>query len=181
MVNLGKRRRIAVDIDGVVADILSTAIEYFGEPRQKGTYSFFEMFPMVPENEINQWLYLPSTYKRMPVIEGAREGILALEEMGWDVFYVTSRPSCASAATRGWLYRNDLAVEHCPIHSVDKVGTCKRKGLLTSVEDNLALARNLKKEACSQVFLINHEYNAGATGGVIRVKGWCDLIERLGG
>lgn len=166
---------IAVDIDGVCADLLEEAIRTWGTPLVPYAYSLEEMFPMVPEREIEKWVSSPLTYQNLSPIEQAKESLVSLKKSGWHIVYATYRPFYIETNT--WLNANGFPAADI-VHATDKRDCVEECDVV--VEDNLDTAVSLT-EVCDNVFLVDWPYNQGPTEDAIRVRGWKDILEMLNG
>jgi len=165
--------RIAIDIDGVVANLLKEAIRTWGAPRVPYAYSLEEMYPMVPAEEIDKWISEPLTYRHLEPIDGAKASIDALSVSGWRVFFVTHRPLTTAVETRCWL---DAYGFRWPVYHTDKIRFITHCDV--AVEDCLSLAIKLSQER--RTYLMDWPYNSGPCGDAIRVFSWNDIIKDLG-
>lgn len=165
--------RIAIDIDGVIANLLKEAIRTWGAPRVPYAYSLEEMFPMVPAKEIDKWIQEPLTYRHLEPIDGAKEAVDALSGSGWRVFYVTHRPLTTKVETLTWLrsYGFDAPVRH-----TDKVDFVQ--GFDVAVEDCLSIAIQLS--GICKTYLMDWSYNSGPCGDAVRVHSWGEILDDLG-
>jgi len=172
------KKRIACDIDGVVANFLAGAVEYWGEPQIPVAYSLEEMFPHIPEEDLGTWVDLPSTYVDLPLVDGAREGISRLRE-AYSITFVTSRPEFVEDATVEWLEKQGLLGLRL-IVAWDKAAVIEQYGFSVAIEDDLEMARRLA-QFCPRVFLLNWPYNSGPCGRAMRVNDWEEIVTILGG
>jgi len=172
------RKRIACDIDGVVADFLAGAVKYWGEPQIPVAYSLEEMFPNVPEKELLTWIGLSSTYTELPLVEGA-VGAIAQLRRRYNIIFLTSRPPFTEGVTQSWLARHGLR-GHGLVITYDKLAVIEQRGIQIAVEDRLETARVLAG-TCQRVFLMDQPYNSGPCGRAMRVNGWNEIVNLLGG
>lgn len=108
--------RIAVDVDGVLADHLTpfvTDLEaetgFELRPEELDTWDL-----PLPGGEtdlltaVTRRLADPSYIRRAPVVDGAVEGVERLRERDHEVVVTTHRPAHTHSVTREWLADNDI-------------------------------------------------------------------------
>ena len=88
-----KRKTIAIDMDGVIADTIAQFIIWY--EREHGVLIEKEAFHGVPESEglpngaVRKFVYTPGFFRTIPVMEGAREAVLALMK-NYDLYIVSA-------------------------------------------------------------------------------------------
>lgn len=117
--------RIAIDIDGVLADqlkpTLAEANEQFGvevKPNQIETWD--EPIPGTPtdiKTEIEAALERPDFVRTMPMICGAAKAIQTLKHRGHTLVIATNRPERILGPTQEWLSENDIPFDE--LHSTE--------------------------------------------------------------
>lgn len=166
--------RVALDIDGVLANILQEIRRMWGTPRVPSAYSIEEMYPHIPVYEIQDWVHSPVSYRHLIPVPGAQAGVAALMNKH-DVILVTSRPVFTTRETEAWLARNKfpptLRVVYTTAHYKDLIASLE--GVHMFVEDRLDTANRLA-EVCT-CYLFDWPYNKGPSRA-IRVSGWEELI-----
>ena len=166
-------RRIALDIDGVVADILTGINGRFGEAQNPSEYRMEQMYPSVPEEDIVAFVSDPITYLRLEPIEGAREGFRALCAAGHQPVYITHRPVSSTDVTDLWLASHEMSA---PVfYADDKALYCQTLGVEVAVDDSYDIAVSLS-HSCKYVLLYNQVYNKGPNNGFVRVHSWEALV-----
>ncbi|MCB0640047.1 MAG: 5'(3')-deoxyribonucleotidase [Phaeodactylibacter sp.] len=98
-------KRIAVDMDEVLADIVPKLLdlyeEYFGTRLEKEEYWGAKIYARPDAARIRERLFEPGFFADLPVIEGAQEGIRFLQEH-YEVYIVTAASE----------FRNAMADKH---------------------------------------------------------------------
>lgn len=88
-----KRKTIAIDMDGVIADTVSQFITWY--EREYGLRIAKAAFDNVPESEglpdgaVRKFVHTPGFFRTIPVMEGAREAVMELMK-NFDIFIVSA-------------------------------------------------------------------------------------------
>lgn len=88
-----KRKTIAIDMDGVIADTVSQFIAWY--KKEFGENIAKEAFDGVPESEglpngaVRKFVYTPGFFRTVPVMEGARAAVQELMD-NFDVYIVSA-------------------------------------------------------------------------------------------
>jgi 5'-nucleotidase len=88
-----KRKTIAIDMDGVIADTVLQFITWY--EREFGERIEKEAFDGVPESEglpngtVRKFVYMPGFFRTVPVMEGAKEAVLELMKY-FDIYIVSA-------------------------------------------------------------------------------------------
>ena len=96
---------LIVDIDGVLADIVSGLIAKLGYPGRPAEYDLRKAYPYVNTDRIGDLIADPEFYDSLYPIPGSRECLNRLS-VGWEIHYVTARPLAMSAVTARWLVQH---------------------------------------------------------------------------
>lgn len=128
--------RIAVDVDGVLADHVSAVLsrlrtEHGGFTRTKSTMTHWdEPLPSLDTSlkpEIEAAESDPAFVHEIPPIEGAIEGTTMLADRGHELIIVTARPEENLPMTHKWLEANEI-----PYNREESLST---KGQMKTISD----------------------------------------------
>lgn len=106
-----RRKTIAVDMDGVIADTISQFIIWY--KREYGEDIKKEAFDGVPESQglpngaVRKFVYTPGFFRTIPVMDGAREAVQELMK-NFDVYIVSAATEFPLSLTEKyeWLQEN---------------------------------------------------------------------------
>ena len=124
-----KRKTIAIDMDGVIADAVSHFISWY--ERDSGVKVEISVFDGVPEAEalpdgmVKKFVYTPGFFRTIPLMPGAQEALRVLMEH-YDVYIVSAAmefPQCLTEK-REWLE------EHFPGISWRNIIFCGDKSVI---------------------------------------------------
>lgn len=107
-----KHEVVVVDVDGVLCDLVGTAIPAINELHEcdlaRDDIRMFEMDRVVGvhKDEFNE-IFPQLDYENMKVLEGAQDGLQRLAER-FKIVIATSRPSELYETTKKWLRKNEL-------------------------------------------------------------------------
>lgn len=190
--------KIGIDIDGVLANFFDAYVSYHNKIHNTSfsiqdmqRYSLWKNRGWdLPESETQEEIlsfYNDHAFENIPVVEGAREGILELSRRGHEMSLISARPDFLEEKTFVWVGRNFLDVFE-NIYFTNFLGTsngnksevCFKSGHGTLIEDHLNYA-NECAEKDIKVFLLNQPYNQcdSLHSNIIRVNGWQDLTGYL--
>jgi len=180
-------KRIGIDIDGVIGDIFGAAqkaaLEKFGvdiryEDVTEHGLSKCTALAEWQEKEIFQD---PDLYENMELIPGAREALLTLTFLGWDIWLITSRRfKNASPITWGWLRDKGIPFQFFHLESyMPKVKSAKLQEFSFFIEDRYSTA--LELSTVVDVIMMAHPWNDRPLNGCIaRLDGWDEIGKHLG-
>lgn len=124
-----KRKTVAIDMDGVIADTVSEFITWY--QREFGTVISRSAFDGVPEAEglpngaVRQFVYRPGFFRTVPVIDGAKEAVQQLMK-NFDVFIV----SAAMEFPQSLNEKYDWLQENFPFISWSNIIFCGDKSII---------------------------------------------------
>ncbi len=179
---------IAVDLDGVVVDLLSTMLpklsELAGREITAEDISAFDIGEALgltgaAMEEMWDWLEHERAYVRAPSVDGAIDG---LQDLGRDaVWLVTSRPESLRGQTIEWLTRHGLAGYRLEM-GVPPEKLTEGSAFHALVEDNPAHLDAVASRI-ELVLLYDQPWNRAAPKrpNIIRVPGWAEIVELLKG
>ncbi len=90
---MSKRKTIAIDMDGVIADTAANFIKWY--ERDYGIFIEREAFEgkpeseALPDNAVSKFVYTPGFFRSVPVMDGAKEAVLELM-ISFDVYVVSA-------------------------------------------------------------------------------------------
>ena len=180
------RKIIVVDVDGVLCDLVDSAI-----PMIKNLYDCnlnradIRMFEMdrivgVKKNDFNE-IFKQLDYSKMQLIEGAVEGLAELATM-FRIVVATSRPAVLHSKTKNWLRDNGLTF-HAFMSEQESDFTIDKKSDLypvaTAVIDDdvreVIAASDFTKVSCLFDAPWNHSINA--QGRFTRCHNWREIVD----
>ena len=124
-----KRKSLAIDMDGVIADTASQFINWY--EKQYGIRLEKELFIGKPESEalpdncVRKFVYEPGFFRGVPVMEGAREAVLELMKI-FDVYIV----SAAMEFPQSLPEKYEWLQEHFPFISWRNIIFCGDKSII---------------------------------------------------
>jgi uncharacterized HAD superfamily protein len=168
--------RIGFELDGVICDILGAAIKSFGDPQQSGAYTFDELYPLIPIEDLEMWLESPSVYAEIGEVPHARQGLLSLARCH-ELFAVTNREQYLSKVTVPWMRDRGLGFVSIQ-YGGSKDIEVQRLMLDVYVEASAQDARDIS-DFCD-VYVLDNIYNRFGCGPATRVKDWNHLLGEIG-
>jgi uncharacterized HAD superfamily protein len=181
------KRRIAVDIDGTIADMVSPLRVFYNEKtgtnlmEEDFSYELWKTLGLKPGEEwgvLNDF-HSSSYFERILPIEGSQTGISRLFCRGYDLNILTARPESWKLKTIDWI-ENNFPNVFSQIHFTDKKSeVCIDRGYNLFIEDSPKHA-NECAEMGINVFLIRRYWNwETLKPGVIPVKNWEEILQKL--
>ena len=105
-------------------------------------------------------------FTNCPIFEGALETLVALQQEGHEIYYITSRPEQYCEQTRGWMIAQGFPVAEghffCGMQDDEKVATIQALALDVYVDDKPAVLETLQG-IDTKVILKNQSYNQHVT------------------
>ena len=197
MNNNNGKRKIAVDLDGVVFDFLSPFCFFYNKKhgtnfglRNLTTYDLHSVFQTPEErlrSEMNEF-YKSKLFEELKLVMGARTGIRKLSERH-TLGVVTSRPDTTHSATISSLTKHFPGVFSDVYftsqyggngHRQKKSDYCRDQGYEVIIED-VAEYANECSESGVLAFLLTRPWNRNELlhSSVVRVKNWFEISKRL--
>ncbi len=134
-----KRKTIAIDMDGVIADTVTHFINRY--EREFGERIPKEAFDGVPESEglpngaVRKFVLEPGFFRTVPVMDGAREAVMQLMK-NFDVYIV----SAAMEFPQSLIEKYEWLQEHFPFISWRNIILCGDKSIIGTdymIDDHL--------------------------------------------
>ena len=191
------RRKLAVDLDGVLADFFESITKYYN--RRFGTnfltddiytLRLWEVWGLREgeEKEIITDFFKTDLSKNIPVVDGSSESINSLS-MGNDLAIVTARPISTYGDTFNWLDRNfrgkfqdiHFASHHFPGNGTkkNKSDFCLEYGYGILIDDYHGHVNECAEKGITS-FLMTRPWNWETLHQkVIRVRNWQDAVEKI--
>lgn len=169
-----RRKTIAIDMDGVIADTVAQFIKWYEQ--QFGKRIKREAFDGVPESEglpngaVRKFVYTPGFFRTIPVMEGAVEAVLELMK-NFDVYIV----SAAVEFPQSLLEKYEWLQENFPFISWRNIIFCGDKSIIGTdymIDDHV---KNLDSYTGIPIL-----FSAGHNLGIDRHKrmnNWKEVIE----
>jgi uncharacterized HAD superfamily protein len=180
------RKPIAIDLDGVVVDLVSVMLpklsELAGRTVTAEDIKVFEIgqalgLTRATMAELWDWLEREQAYAHAPPIEGA---VQALHNLGRErVSFMTSRPKSVRDQTLEWLRDHGLGEYQLemglPAHKVVRAGD-----FFALVEDNATHLASVASRV-QLVLLYDQPWNRAAPTlpNMVRVQGWAEILRLL--
>lgn len=187
---------IAVDIDGVLADLIPALLQYHNDqygsnfiPEQVTDYRLTTMWGGTLEEEITKVyaFYLSDRFPHIQPVPGAVDGIRRLKK-DHQLSVITSRPEHIIDLTEQWLTRYFPEafgdVHHTSQYSIHggsqkKHDICRELNIDFLVEDNLEYALEAAKQGVS-VIVLDYPWNQGVLPAEVqRAYSWQDLVNKF--
>ncbi|MFA6338589.1 MAG: hypothetical protein WCW87_00810 [Candidatus Paceibacterota bacterium] len=189
---------IAIDIDEVLGDFLSSFIKYHNDKYQTSmitddfvTYDFSKVMNYSKDEaykRIDEFMG-SEDFKNIPTIEGSKEAIEILKK-NHKLHIVTARPKFIAEKTQEWIDRNfpdafekihfAYSVYRNPSDSFTKSEICKNIGSDVFIEDMPEYAIEASVNV-PQVFLVDRLWNKNSSlpKNVKKVFSWREIVERI--
>lgn len=170
--------KFGFDIDDTLIDLRAHAFKLYNKILEKNID--IEVFHALQRVEIHEPFGLSDEegsvmwnsslediyFTECPIFEGALETLLALQQAGHDIYYITSRPKQYSEKTREWMIAQGFPVKEghffCGMQDHEKVATIKALELDVYVDDKPAVLETLQ-DVETKVILKNQSYNQHVT------------------
>lgn len=168
-----------VDIDGVVFDFIGMLIKRFGEG-DLSKYSISEMYPNLPQSEIEEFVHDPANYLDASPVPNALWGLDRLRKAGYEIVFCTVRP-IENKHTAKWLdyYLVDYK-EINRFNTVDeKLEYIKKTSPDVAIDDKQEIIERLTESGIHSV-LIAQPWNCESLG-IVRAKDWLDAVNLVTG
>lgn len=173
------KARVILDIDGVLADLVSPLIQRgLPIPLDYG----FSNYTAEERLLVRDLIHDPAFLSSLEPLSGAEEGLYRILNTGAEIAFLTSRPQIAERETRSWIVRNFPLVpwfeEDIPLYfSQDKGEWISRNASywrepVFVVEDAPHQAVSAVSAGARVVYLVDHPYNRTLTAypsGLLRV------------
>lgn len=124
-----KRKTIAIDMDGVIADTVSQFITWyereFGEKIEKEAFNGVPESEGLPNGAVRKFVYTPGFFRTVPVMAGAKEAVLELMK-NFDIYIV----SAAVEFPQSLLEKYEWLQENFPFISWRNIIFCGDKSII---------------------------------------------------
>lgn len=171
-----KRKTIAIDMDGVIADTVACFIQWY--EKEHGIRIEKEAFEGKPEaeglpgNAVRKYVHSPGFFRSVPVMEGAQEAVQELMK-SFDIYIV----SAAMEFPQSLFEKYEWLKEHFPFIPWKNIIFCGDKSIIGTdymIDDHV---RNL--DSCKgKTLMFTAGHNAGANHHT-RVNNWNEVISLL--
>ena len=146
---------VVVDIDGVLADFEGEFVRTFGDDRRE-LESLESRYPN-SGNRISQFVNDPRTYQKLEPISLGIAIVDYLNDNGYDVNIITSRPPIAEWVTRKWLKRQGIKYLSFGIYP-NKTTRIAEINPICAIDDLISVSRHLEPYNVP-VLLMQHPWN----------------------
>ena len=169
-----KRKTIAIDMDGVIADTTTHFIYWY--EKESGIRVERSVFDGIPESEalpdgaVRKFVYSPTFFRTLPVMPGAQEAVKNLSE-NFDVYIV----SAAMEFPQSLFEKHEWLQEHFPFISWKNIIFCGDKSIIGTdymIDDHV---RNL--DCCQGKTLMFHAGHNIHVDHHRRVNNWPEILE----
>jgi 5'(3')-deoxyribonucleotidase len=171
-----KRKTIAIDMDGVIADTVANFIDWYErEHKVRVGKDAFDGKPEaegLPGNAVRKYVYMPGFFRTVPVMEGAKEAVTELMK-DFDIYIV----SAAMEFPQSLFEKYEWLREHFPFIPWKNIIFCGDKSIIGTdymIDDHV---RNL--DCCKGKTLM---FSAGHNAGInhhTRVNNWQEVLTFL--
>ncbi len=188
---------VGVDYDGVLAEFVNPFLawhnKHYGTNLSRVEMNMFELSSFLgcdlPEAIRRVELYANSPSYKMPIIEGAQDGIDEIREAGHEAVVLTSRSAKLIQITLDWLkdnfpnkfrdayFTNEWGLDG---KKETKREVCRREGIKALVEDNADYACECAQDGV-RVVLLDCPWNQKPKlpEGVVRAYSWREIPMHL--
>lgn len=170
--NRKHRKRIALDMDEVIADVVPKFLDYyerdFGERPDKSVWWGKKIYQLPSAAHIRNYLHEPGFFAELPVMEGSQEVVRWLTQH-YDVFAVTA----ATEFRNSLIDKFDWLDRHFPFIGWQRLVLCGDKSIISAdymIDDH---AFNLEQFEGKRV-LFTASHNLDDTR-FTRVNNWVEL------
>eukprot|EP00178_Gracilaria_changii_P022967 TRINITY_DN687_c0_g1_i1.p1 TRINITY_DN687_c0_g1~~TRINITY_DN687_c0_g1_i1.p1 ORF type:complete len:202 (+),score=27.74 TRINITY_DN687_c0_g1_i1:283-888(+) len=194
---------IAVDLDEVLGDFVSPLCSFhnerYGTSLKRADFFSYRFCDVWGGNDRQATekvhdFFKTSYFKNLPVIPGAREALLRLQELGFDLVVVTSRQFKIAEATQEWLSENfpsDTFKEvafgnHWGLEGkkVTKLQLCQQLGASVLIDDSLSYTTEVSRSGIKCIlFDLDGNYPWNKSGelpvGVTRAHSWKEVVDNV--
>ncbi len=168
-------RKIILDIDGVLADFEGAFCEEFGYDRRE-LVSLESRYPN-QARRINKFINDGFVYKNLKPIQLGLDIADFLNENGFDIHIVTSRPFGLDSVTRGWLKRHGV---NFSTYTSDrsKTGTIALAKPLCAVDDLFSVHQTLLKHNIPTI-IVSQPWNNYIGENTRRINSLGEFVSNL--
>lgn len=180
--------RFGFDIDDTLIDLRTHAFTLYNKILGKNVaieafnalqrVEIHELFGLSEAEGAAMWNRLVEDiyFTDCPIFEDALETLLALQQAGHEIYYITSRPKQYCEKTRKWMRTKGFPVQDgrffCGMQDHEKVETIQALALDVYVDDKPAVLETLQNVQTT-VILKNQSYNQHVT--LPRLNHWRDF------
>lgn len=189
--------KIAIDLDDVISNSLTSFLEYFNKSQNYfdelkyqdfTSYNLHKIIPISQEEELKLFLEYDNSdyYLEIKPIEGAIEAINQLKQ-NHQLIIMTARPQNQEKQIRAWLKKNKINISEIffirkeyGAPSKTKGEYCKELNVDILIEDNIDYAKTCIENNI-QVFLFDSPWNQEENLNelITRVKSWREILIHL--
>ena len=150
-------KNVVVDIDGVLADFEGEFVRIFGDDRRE-LESLESRYPNPNKaRSINQFVNNPRTYQKLEPISLGIAIVDYLNDNGYDVNIITSRPLDTEWVTRRWLKKWGVEFLSFGIYP-NKIHRIAEIAPVCAIDDLISVSRHLEPYNVP-VLMIQHPWN----------------------
>ena len=168
-----KRKSIAIDMDGVIADTVAQFIVWYEKDFSvRITKQAFEGVPEIeglPDRTVRKYVLSPGFFRTVPVMEGAKEAVLELMK-NFDVYIV----SAAMEFPQSLFEKYEWLQEHFPFIKWNNIIFCGDKSIIGTdyiIDDHVRNLDGFK----GKTLMFTAGHNAGIDRHT-RVNNWKEVI-----
>lgn len=169
-----KRKTIAIDMDGVIADTISQFILWyekdFGERIERTAFDGVPESDGLPNGAVRKFVLRPGFFRTVPVMEGAQEAVLELMK-NFDVYIVSAAVEFPQSLSEKY----EWLQEHFPFISWRNIVFCGDKSIIGT---DYMIDDHLKNLDCYSGHCIL--FTAGHNKGInrhTRTNNWKEVLE----
>lgn len=155
-----KRNNIVIDIDGVLADFESYFCWKFGWGHRE-LVSLDKRYPD-QKDKIAEFVKSKYTYKSLAPIQLGLDIVKFLDEKGYNIEIVSSRPRGSFDVTYDWIKRRKIPFSNLIIEHINKLDKIKKLNPLFAVDDLPVISKGCR-DAGIPCILVEHPWNQSDT------------------
>lgn len=167
-----------IDVDGVLADFVSSARIYSRENFGKELNPDAWLEQSLAEDEVKEILTNEDFFADLAPYEDASEALHKIKEMGYYIIIVTAR-NLIGAITFKWLLKHNIPFDLFQMWDDDeRVEEAKKMNPVFCIDDTFKNALSMASY-CQYSFLRIHEWNAFYNNNVVHIYSLMDIIPCL--
>ena len=165
-----------IDVDGVLADFVSAMADYAFEKFGKIVDpAIFE--DSLNQEELEEILMNPDIYASLEMMEGAKEGVDRIRELGYKIYIVTAR-TLPKIVTIQWLLDHDIYFDY--FYCEDPKGRLRlAKEVNASVIVDDMFTTCIEAAKICRTFMVKNEWNDFYNPDIIEVNNIMDVADYL--
>lgn len=182
-------KKIGIDIDDVLGEFISEFLKWYNN-KNGGNFTANEIITWDIEKYIHRtkddFLYLLGEFyesldfSTLPMVEGSKDGLYTLNDMGNELIAITARWDSTKNVTENWLGANYGNLIKDLYFTVDKGNLASELGIDIHIDDVIHNASNIADKGI-EVLLYNRPWNNSPIKdkNIQRVENWSEIMKYL--